>query len=173
MSTDQIRKQIILRATRERVWQAISDHTAFGTWFGVEIDGPFIAGQEAVGRIVPTKVDPAVARLQEPYRGAAFRIMIERIEPMRLFSFRWHPFAIDQAQSYENEPMTLVSFALEDVEGGVRLTITESGFDQLPVARRDSAWKANDGGWAHQTRLIERYVTTLDVTALDVTTRAP
>lgn len=158
MDTDRIEKQIVLPATRERVWKAISDPGEFGTWFGVEIDGPFVAGEEAVGRIVPTKVDADVARLQEPHRGVEFRIRVERIEPMRLFAFRWHPLAVDQGRDYDVEPMTLVSFELAEVEAGVLLTITETGFDQLPTSRRDAAWKANDGGWEHQARLIGRYL---------------
>ncbi|WP_206240982.1 SRPBCC family protein [Novosphingobium terrae] len=158
MNTDQVEKQVILRASRERVWQAISDSAQFGTWFGVAFDGPFVAGQEIVGRITPTTVDPAVAALQEPHRGTAFKVFVERIEPMHSFAFRWHPFAIDPAHDYEAEPMTLVTFTLSDAEGGVLLSITETGFDQLPLARRAMAWQANDGGWQHQTRLIERYL---------------
>lgn len=165
MSTDQIQKTIILQATPERVWKAVSDHTEFGAWFGVEMDGPFVPGQEAVGRIVPTQVDAEVARLQEPYRGTAFRIRVEQVDPMRLFSFRWHPFAVDQTQNYDAEPMTLVTFELATVDAGVRLTITETGFDQLPVGRREMALKANDGGWEHQTRLVDRYLALHDQTS--------
>jgi uncharacterized protein YndB with AHSA1/START domain len=158
MDTDKIEKRIVLKASIERVWRAISDAREFGTWFGVALDGPFVVGQEAVGRIVPTKVDPEVARLQEPVAGLPWRVLIESIEPMRRFSFRWHPFAIDPAYDYSDEPMTLVTFALEEVEGGVLLTITETGFDQLPLARRAEARQSNAGGWEHQTRLIEKYL---------------
>jgi uncharacterized protein YndB with AHSA1/START domain len=158
MEASQIEKKIMLKATPDRVWRALTDSSRFGEWFGVEIDRPFVAGQEAVGRIVPTRVDPEVARLQEPHRGVAWRVKVEQIEPMRLFSFRWHPFAIDPAQDYAVEPMTLVTFELAEVEGGVLLTITESGFDQLPADRRSEAIKANDGGWAHQAKLIEKYL---------------
>lgn len=158
MSTDEIRKEIVLHAKRERVWRALTESGEFGRWFGVRIDGPFVAGQQVVGHIVPTEVDPEVAKLQEPYRGTEFRITIERIDPMQLFSFRWHPFAVDPGKSYESEPMTLVSFHLADAEGGTRLTITESGFDQLPIERRQSAIEANAGGWEHQSTLIAKYL---------------
>jgi len=159
MSTDQIEKHVTLRAPRERVWRALTDATQFGTWFGVELDGPFVAGQRVTGRISPTKVDPEVARHQEPYRGAKFECAIERIEPMDLFSFRWHPFAIDPAVDYSAEPMTLVAFELADAAGGgTSLTITESGFDRIPLARRAQAFAANEGGWAAQAELIARYL---------------
>ena len=87
-----------------------------------------------------------------------FSLWVERIEPMERFSFRWHPFAIDPAYDYSKEPMTLVVFELRESEGGILLTITESGFDQIPIARRVQAFESNDKGWAHQTKLIEKYL---------------
>src|SRR5689334_9322166 len=157
MSSDRIEKHVTLRAPRVRVWRALTDSQQFGTWFGVELDGPFVAGQRVTGRITPTKVDPENARLQEPYRGARFECTIERIEPMDLFSFRWHPFAIDPAVDYSAEPMTLVTFELADDGGGhTSLRITESGFDQIPLERRAQAFAANEGGWAKQSELIAR-----------------
>lgn len=158
MSTDRIVKTILLKAPRERVWQAISDSRRFGAWFGVELDGPFVPGQEAAGRIAPTQADPEVARHQAPYVGLPWRIQVERIEPMTLFSFHWHPYALDPATDYSQEPMTRVSFELQDAAGGVLLTVTESGFDRIPEARRAQAFMANSGGWEHQTRLIEKYL---------------
>ena len=156
--SDRIEKKITLRAPVERVWRAISDARAFGTWFGVEFDGPFVAGARMKGRIVPTKVDPEVAKLQEPHTGKSFEFTIDRIEPERLFSFRWHPFAIDPAVDYSKEPATLVVFELRAAEGGTLLTVTESGFDRIPLERRAKAFAANEGGWEHQTRLIEKYL---------------
>jgi uncharacterized protein YndB with AHSA1/START domain len=158
MEPSRIEKKIALRATRERVWQAISDSAQFGTWFGVEFDGPFVAGSWTSGRIVATKVDPEVAKLQAPHRGTPFKIFVERIEPMERFSFRWHPYAIDPTIDYSKEPTTLVTFALAQADDGILLTITESGFEQIPAARRKQAFEANDGGWTYQTRLIEKYL---------------
>ena len=156
--SDRIEKKITLRAPVERVWRAISDARAFGTWFGVEFDGPFVAGARMKGRIVPTKVDPEVAKLQEPHTGKSFEFTIDRIEPERLFSFRWHPFAIDPGVDYSKEPATLVAFELRAAKGGTLLTVTESGFDRIPLERRARAFAANEGGWEHQTRLIEKYL---------------
>jgi uncharacterized protein YndB with AHSA1/START domain len=158
MTGDRIVKKVVLKAPRERVWEAITDSSRFGVWFGVDIDGPFIAGKEATGRIIPTKVDAEVAKHQQPYRGVPWRVQVERIQPMTLFSFYWHPYALDPATDYSKEPMTLVTFELQDAEGGVLLTITESGFARLPAARRAQALELNDIGWGHQTRLIEKYL---------------
>src|SRR5438132_974494 len=143
-STDRIEKTILLRAPSDRVWRAISDWKEFGSWFGVEFDGPFVAGTRVTGRIVPTKVDAEVAKAQEPYAGMAFECSIERIEPMRLFSFRWHPFAVDSGVDYSAEPTTLVAFELQEVTGGTKLTITESGFDGIPLERRAKAFASNE-----------------------------
>jgi hypothetical protein len=110
------------------------------------------------GRIVPTKVDSEVAKLQEPHKGTLFQIFVELIEPMERFSFRWHPFAIDPAIDYSKEPTTLVTFELAKADDGILLTITESGFEQIPAARRRQAFEATEGGWAHQAKLIEKYL---------------
>jgi len=157
-STDRIEKKVLLKAPRDRVWRAISDAKEFGTWFGVEFEGPFVAGKPVTGRIAPTKVDPNVAKMQEPYAGMKFDFTIDRIEPPRLFSFRWHPFAIDPDVDYSKEPTTLVVFELEEAPSGTMLTITESGFDRIPLERRVSAFQANEQGWTEQIRLVEKYV---------------
>jgi uncharacterized protein YndB with AHSA1/START domain len=156
-TTDRIQKKVLLRAPRERVWQAISDSAQFGRWFGVRFEGPFVAGKVAKGKIVPTEVDPEVAKLQEPHVGMAFEFHVDRVEPMRLFSFRWHPFAVE-AVDYTKEEPTLVTFELEEAEGGVLLTVTETGFDRIPLERRAKAFAANEGGWEHQTNLIAKYL---------------
>lgn len=155
---DRIRKETTLRAPLERVWRAISDARSFGAWFGVDFDGPFVAGGVVRGRIAPTQVDPEVAKLQEPYAGFPFELTVERIEPMTTFSFRWHPFAVDPKVDYSHEPTTLVVFELREVANGTHLTITESGFDGIPLERRANAFTANDGGWAHQAILLEKYL---------------
>src|SRR5689334_12977250 len=121
--TDRIKKQVLLRAPLPRVWQALTDAREFGRWFGVRFNGPFVAGAALRGAITPTEVDAEVARMQEPHAGKAFDITVDRIEPQRLFSFRWHPFAIDPAVDYSNEPTTLIVFTLEQKPDGVLLTV--------------------------------------------------
>jgi uncharacterized protein YndB with AHSA1/START domain len=158
MNTDRIQKQILLRAKRNRVWRALTDSTEFGTWFGMKLEGPFKAGTPVRGTIVPTKVDPEVAKMQKPYEGFAFEFTVDRIEPEHVFSFRWHPNAVEKGVDYSAEPTTLVVFELKDADGGILLTITESGFDRIPLERRAKAFSANEGGWAKQCELIEKYL---------------
>ncbi len=155
---DRIEKKIMLRASRQRVWEAIGDARKFGSWFGVEFDGPFVPNRHMMGKIVPTTVDEEVARSQKPYEGKSFDITVDRIDPMSLFSFRWHPYAVDAGADYSKEPTTLVVFELEEVPGGSMLTITESGFSQIPLDRRAKAFAGNEEGWTWQVKLIEKYL---------------
>lgn len=157
-TTDRIEKSVLLRAPQERVWHAISDPTEFGRWFGMEFEGKFSAGAEVRGRIKPTIADAAVAKMQEKYTGMPVALFIERIEPMRTFAFRWHPFAIDESVDYSKEPMTLVTFTLETADGGTKLTVVETGFDSIPIERRADAFEANEEGWTMQLELVGKYL---------------
>lgn len=155
--TDRIVKTTVLHAPLDRVWSAVSDATQFGTWFGAEFDAPFSPGARMTGRIRPTQVDAEVAALQAPHDGMPFVVMIEAIEPLRRFAFRWHPYAVE-SHDYDSEPTTLVEFVLAAVPGGTELTVTESGFDAVPLERRAAAFAANEGGWTHQLVLIGKFL---------------
>jgi uncharacterized protein YndB with AHSA1/START domain len=158
-TTDRIEKQILLRAPRARVWRALTDAREFGEWFGVKFEGAaFTPGALVRGVIVPTTVDADVAKAQQPYAGRPFEITIDRMDAERLFSFRWHPFAVEPGVDYSAEPMTLVAFVLEEAAGGIMLTVTETGFDRIPLARRAKAFAANQGGWGMVVTLIEKHL---------------
>ena len=147
MSTDRIEKRVLLRAPRSRVWRAISDAKEFGTWFRMSLDGAFVAG-----RTVQAKVTiPG-------YEHLKVEIQVERIEPERYFSYRWHPYPNDPKVDYSTEPTTLVEFTLDEAEGGTALTIVESGFDRIPLARRAEAFRMNHQGWEGQAKNLASYV---------------
>jgi uncharacterized protein YndB with AHSA1/START domain len=158
MSTDRIEKEVLLRASLDRVWRAISDADEFGRWFGVRFDGPFVAGASVTGVITPTAVDDEVARSQEPYAGQADTWHIVAVEPPRRLAYRWHPYAVEDGADYAAEPTTLVEFTLDETPDGVLLRIVESGFDAIPAERRTSAFEANSEGWAAQTELVRKYL---------------
>jgi uncharacterized protein YndB with AHSA1/START domain len=162
MSTDRIEKKILLRAPLERVWRAIADPAEFGAWFGMKVEGPFQAGAKVRATITATTVDPEVAKAQKQHSGIQFELLIERVEPERLFSFRWHPgppdTGTDRGVDREAEPTTLVSFALEPAAGGVLLTVSESGFDRIPIERRAKAFASNNEGWSIMVKMIEGYL---------------
>lgn len=116
-----------LLASSHQVWNAISDANTFGIWFGAELDGQFAANAVLAGKLVPTKSHPGLGRAQRPYLGSTFTISIDRIDPPHMLSFRWQPVATVSGESYPAEPVTLVSFELNEIDGGTKLTITESG----------------------------------------------
>jgi uncharacterized protein YndB with AHSA1/START domain len=147
MTTDRIEKQTMLQAPRSRVWRALADSKEFGTWFKVDFSQPFKAGVTQTGRIT-----------HPGYEHLLFDFMIEKIEPERYFSYRWHPNALDTSVDYSKEPTTLVEFTLEEAPGGTLLKIVESGFDQLPIERRAAALKGNDNGWNGQLKNIASYL---------------
>ncbi|HEX7077852.1 MAG TPA: SRPBCC family protein [Candidatus Eisenbacteria bacterium] len=146
-TTDRIEKEVLLRAPRSRVWRALTDSKEFGSWFQALFTEPFRLGARTKGRIT-----------YPGYEHLVLEFAIEKIEPERLFSFRWHPNALDPNVDYSKEPMTLVEFTLEDAEGGTRLRLVESGFDAIPIERRAAALKSNDGGWTQQMVAIEGYL---------------
>jgi uncharacterized protein YndB with AHSA1/START domain len=146
-STDRITKQVVLRAPRSRVWRAIATAEEFGAWFRMNLEGEFAEGATIRGRVT-----------HPGFEHVTLEMRVERIDPERYFSYRWHPHAIDPAMDYSSEPTTLVEFVLEESPDGTSLTIIESGFDQIPVARRDEAFRMNDRGWSGQIKNIERHV---------------
>ena len=147
MNTDRIEKTILLHASRSVVWRALTTVEQFGAWFGAQLNGTFTPGARVSGRITTPGYD-----------HLKMDLVIERVEPERLMSYRWHPYAIDPNVDYSTEPTTLCEFTLEEVAEGTRLTAIESGFDRIPAERRDLAFRMNDGGWAAQLVNIERYL---------------
>ncbi len=149
-TTDRIERKILLKAPRARVWRALANAEEFGGWLGVNLKGKaFRPGTCVQGQItIPG------------YEHVVFEAQIERVEPARFLSYRWHPYAIDPAVDYSKEPTTLVEFELKEADGGTLLSVVESGFDQIPLARRAEAFRKNSGGWEAQLRNIEKHVAT-------------
>ena len=146
-TTDRIEKEVVLRASRARVWRALTDSREFGAWFGVKLEGAFAVGASVKGPItVPG------------YTHVTMEVIVESMEPERLFSYRWHPYAVDPKTDFSAEPTTLVEFRLEDAPGGTRLSIVESGFDRLPPHRRDEAFRMNEPGWQAQLENVRKHV---------------
>jgi uncharacterized protein YndB with AHSA1/START domain len=147
-STDRIERKITLRASRSRVWRALSDSKEFGAWFGVDFKGkPFVAGKPLKGQII-----------YPGFEHLVMVVVIEQIVPERLLSWRWHPAAIEPGVDYSEEPMTLVVFELEEAAGGISLRVVESGFDKIPLARRAKAFRMNSSGWEEQMQSVEKHV---------------
>lgn len=147
-ASDRIEKQLILKAPPARVWRALADAEQFGRWFGCRFEGSFSPGNRLRGTIT----DPP------GYEDQLWELFVERMEPERLFSFRWHPGAVEPGRDPSTEPTTLVTFTLDEVPEGTRLTLVESGFDALPPELRARAFRDNDQGWSEQMLRIARHV---------------
>jgi uncharacterized protein YndB with AHSA1/START domain len=145
--SDRIEKRIELKAPISRVWRALTDYQEFGEWFLVKIDGPFAPGQITHGQIT-----------YPGYEHLRWEAIVQKMEHERLFSFTWHPYAINPKQDYSGETPTLVEFKLEKTATGTLLQLTESGFDKIPANRRSEAFRMNDGGWTEQMKNIEIHV---------------
>ena len=146
-SSDRIEKQILLRTSKSRVWRALTNAEEFGTWFRVKLDGDFAVGKRVAGQIT-----------YPGYEHLKMEVTVERMDDERLFSFRWHPYAVDPTVDYSTEPTTLVEFRLEEVAGGTLLIVVESGFDRIPAGRRAEAFRMNGEGWQSQMENIQRHV---------------
>jgi uncharacterized protein YndB with AHSA1/START domain len=145
---NRIEKRFELKAPIARVWRALTDYREFGEWFRVALEGPFVPGQAARGHI-----------LYPGYEHLEIELVVQKIEPEKLFSYTWHPYAIDPNTDYSGETPTLVEFRLGEIVTGTLLTVTESGFENIPAHRRDESFRMNDGGWAQQLKNIENHVT--------------
>ena len=144
---NRIEKRIELKATPARVWRALTDYKEFGQWFGVKLEAPFAPGQPTRGQITY----PGCEHLK-------MEVVIQKMEPERLFSFPWHPYAVDLKVDYSKEPPTLVEFKLEKSPTGTLLTVSESGFDSIPAARRDEAFQMNSAGWEEQMKNLKNHL---------------
>jgi len=144
---DRIEKTIELRAPVSRVWRALTDHHEFGAWFRVRLEGPFGPGRATRGQIA-----------HPGYEHLRMEMVVQKIEPERLFSFTWHPYAVDPDRDYSSEPPTLVEFTLQQNPTGTLLRVVESGFDRIPEERRLEAFRMNDGGWSQQVKNIAQHV---------------
>jgi uncharacterized protein YndB with AHSA1/START domain len=151
-STDRIERKILLKAPRSRVWQALSNAEEFGAWFSVDLKGKTF---EPGKRVQSHLTDPG-------YEHFIFDLVIERMEPERFMSWRWHPATMDPSVDYDysKEPTTLVEFELTEAEGGTLLTFSESGFDSIPPSRRREAFRMNSEGWDGQIKAIKKHVAT-------------
>jgi hypothetical protein len=59
------------------------------------MEDPFVPGRRVRGRITI-----------RGYENLTLEVVVERMEAERVFSWRWHPYAVDPAADYSAEPMT-------------------------------------------------------------------
>jgi uncharacterized protein YndB with AHSA1/START domain len=138
-----IERSTFIRAPRSRVWRAIAQAGEFAAWFEVKAEGEFTPG--ATVRMTTTN---------PKYPGIEFSVIVDQVVPERSLSWHWHPGAVINT----DEPPTRVEFLLADAEGGTTVTVIESGFERLSLAKRAAAFEDNNKGWAEQLDNLTRYL---------------
>jgi len=148
-NTDSIVRSIVINASRERVWRALSNAEEFGAWFGVDLGGQvFVPGERVRGLFTHPGCE-----------GLFFDAVIQQVLPQDVLSFHWHPYAVETMVDYSGELPTLVSFRLDDAPGNaILLTVVESGFDKVPAQRRRTAFEMNTEGWEIQLQNLLKHV---------------
>lgn len=144
--TNSIEKTTTLKAPIDKVWDAITDHEKFGTWFKVKLYEPFREGEVTRGHIT-----------YPGYEHMEWESLTTALQPKTYFAMIWYHDDL-APDGFEGRLETLVEFKLEKEDTGTRLTIVESGFDSFPPGIGEEAWRRNEGGWSEQISNITEYV---------------
>ncbi|MEM9669754.1 MAG: SRPBCC family protein [Pseudomonadota bacterium] len=145
---NEIRRQIVLKASIDRVWRAISDAEEFGEWFGTKTSGPFEVGTTV--HCESTHPD---------YQGDIWDMTIIDMVPLQRLSYTWPAYYGPNADRDSTEdPLLTVVFELEADGEATILTITETGFASLPADYAPTAFRENSNGWNDQVENIASHV---------------
>jgi uncharacterized protein YndB with AHSA1/START domain len=139
---NRIERSTLIHARRARVWSALTTSEGFSNWFSVEMADSFAPGK---------RVD--MVSTEHSSKGQPFYVIIERMEPEHTFSWRWHP----GSASPSDDGTTRVEFHLEEVQDGTLVTVRETGFDRISLARRAKAFAENERGWEMQLESLRQY----------------
>ena len=137
---DRIERTVELAHPPEKVWAALTTAEGLGAWFG----------DEAVIDLRPG----GAASMRWSGEGYTARMRVERVEEPVVFGFTWHIFGLPG----DDPRRTYVEFTLEPAGAGTRLTVTESGFAQLPDDRYREAYGGNTDGWAKELGELAAYL---------------
>ena len=141
-----IDRSIEIKAPPERVWRALTTAAELSAWFQVQIEGEIAPGRE----VWMTSTHPHCA-------GQRFRVRIVEMAAPERFVWQWHPGAVDPAVDYAREPRTTVTFTLDPTAAGTRLSLAETGFDAVSLARRAGVYKDNSQGWAEMLVRLQQH----------------
>lgn len=142
MVPDRIEHEVVVEAPVERVWAVLTEPEHVGAWFGESAQIDLRPGGEATFS-------------WEHY--GAFHATVEKVEPLRLFSFRWaRPAGVPPAEGNS----TLVEFTLSPEGAHTRLRVVETGFRRLDLADEEKAKYAeeNTQGWTSELDDLREYV---------------
>jgi uncharacterized protein YndB with AHSA1/START domain len=136
---DRIERTVEIAHPPAHVWTALTTAEGLSAWFGqqAEID-----------------LRPGGAARMKFDNGHTAEMRVERVEEPAVFGYTWHVYGLP-----EDDPRrTYVEFTLEPAGGGTRLTVTESGFAQLPADTHRGAYDGNTSGWASELGELAGYL---------------
>jgi uncharacterized protein YndB with AHSA1/START domain len=142
-----IDRTIEIHAPPERVWRALTSPSELSAWFQVTIEGEIAPGNEVW-----------MTSVHAGYSGQRFRVRFVEMTPPERFVWQWHPGEVDPAVDYSQEPRTTVTFTLEPSGTGTRLSVAETGFNAISLARRAKVYSDNSQGWTEVLGWLQRYV---------------
>jgi len=144
---DAIIREIMVIASKERVYRAITDSAEIIKWFPDAVEG----GTLEVGQ------EPIFSLEGSTHKR---RVYTEAANPYDYFSYRWEPGASGEgARDVLSIPNTLVEFSIEEAAGATKVTLKESGFSSLPQSEAESSFKDNNGDWDY---MVERLLALLN-----------
>ena len=123
-NVNRIEREMTFEVPREDVWAAITEPEQLGRWFGSSAELDLRPGGEGFFHWDDLDVTT--------------KVTVEAVVPPERFSYRWEP-----GGASEGGPTTLVEFTLEEIPGGTRLRLVESGFSGFPPESR----QGNEFGW--------------------------
>jgi uncharacterized protein YndB with AHSA1/START domain len=131
---DKIEREIIIKAPKKQVYEAIADPSKIISWFPDEIEGTLNEGDQPV--------------LNFGGHGKT-EILVVSTKPNYYFAYRWVPGASHFVGNVKDAKTTLVEFKLTEANGATTLKMVESGFSELPAEVAESSFNQNSGGWSH------------------------
>jgi len=136
-----ITRTLDLAHPQAKVWAAVATSDGISAWFGRHVDGVVEPGHDV--------------RLRwDEHDGMENTLSIKVVDPMSVFAYAW---TINGAAP-EDPRRTYVEFALEPTSSGTRLTVTESGFAQLPDEWLERAYQGNTEGWRSELGKLVAYL---------------
>jgi uncharacterized protein YndB with AHSA1/START domain len=140
---DTIQREIVLRAPKQRVFEAITDPTKIINWFPDRVEGTLKKGEQSVFDFTD-------------FGKVALHVVAS--DPHDYFAYRWVPSVGASEEDPLKQANTLVEFRLEDVAEGTMLKLTESGFASLPKEVIEKSLSDNNEGWDMMIARLEKYM---------------
>jgi len=137
---DRIERTIDLAHPPAVVWAALTTADGLAAWFG----------DQAAIDLRPG----GPAHMTWNQEAMTARMRVERVEEPVVFGYTWQIYGLP-----EDDPRrTYVEFTLTPHGEGTRLTVTESGFAQLPDDVYAKAFGGNTEGWAKELGELADYL---------------